>query len=46
MYRILRQGWTADAAIDEMKNGGYGYHSVWSNLPRFIRKAAKRLKEE
>jgi hypothetical protein len=30
----------------EMKNGGYGYHSVWSNLPRFIRKAAKRLKEK
>ena len=46
MYRILRQGWTADDAIDEMKNGGYGYHSVWGNLPRFIRKSAERLKAQ
>ena len=46
MYRIMRQGWTADEAIDEMKNGGYGYHSLWSNLPRFIRKSAQRLKKE
>jgi len=44
MYRILRQGWTADEAIDEMKNGGYNYHSLWGNLPRFIRKSSKRLK--
>ena len=42
MYRILRQGWTPDDAIDEMKNGGFGYHSIWGNLPRFIRKSAER----
>ena len=42
MYRILREGWTADDAIDEMKNGGFGYHSVWGNLPRFIRKSAEK----
>ena len=42
MYRILRQGWTVDAAIDEMKNGGFGYHSIWGNLPRFIRKSARK----
>ncbi len=41
MYRIRRQGWTADEAIDEMKNGGFGFHSIWSNLPRFIRKSAQ-----
>jgi len=46
MYRILREGWTADDAIDEMKNGGYGYHSVWSNLPRFIRKASERMNQK
>jgi protein tyrosine phosphatase (PTP) superfamily phosphohydrolase (DUF442 family) len=45
MYRILRQGWSVDDAIDEMKNGGYGYHSFWINLPRFIRKAAPRRLE-
>ena len=42
MYRILREGWTVDDAIDEMKNGGFGYHSVWGNLPRFIRKSAEK----
>ena len=46
MYRILREGWTADDAIDEMKNGGYGYHSIWGNLPRFIRKSSERLKAQ
>lgn len=38
MYRTLREGWSADEAIDEMKNGGFGFHSIWFNLPRFIRK--------
>ena len=28
--------------LSEMK--GTGYHSVWINLPRFIRKTAKELK--
>ncbi|MCR5414024.1 MAG: tyrosine-protein phosphatase [Kiritimatiellae bacterium] len=40
MYRIKRQGWTADEAIVEMENGGYGFHAIWLNLPRFIRKHA------
>ena len=31
-------------AITEMKDGGYGYHSIWFHLPRFIRKTAKELK--
>ena len=44
LYRILRQGWEVEDAIVEMKDGGYGYHSVWFHLPRFIRKAAKELK--
>ena len=25
---------------------GYGYHSVWGNLPRFIRKASQRMKQD
>lgn len=44
MYRILRQGWTAEEAIDEMKNGGFGFHSIWINLPRFIRKYSEQNK--
>ena len=46
LYRIFRQDWPVESAITEMKEGGFGYHSVWFNLPRFIRKAAKALKTE
>ena len=43
LYRILRQDWKVEDAIAEMKDGGYGYHSIWFHLPRFIRKTAKEL---
>lgn len=39
MYRILYQGWSKDAALDELRNGGYGYHSIWTNIPKYIQKA-------
>ncbi len=38
LYRILYQGWTKVAAQDEMQNGKFGYHAVWGNIPRFIRR--------
>ena len=44
LVRILRQDWKVEDAITEMKDGGYGYHSIWFHLPRFIRKTAKELK--
>lgn len=37
IYRIAVQGWSKDAAIEEMTKGGFGYHSVWQNLPNYIR---------
>lgn len=37
LYRIILQGWTKDAAIVEMKSGGYGHHKIWGNLERWIR---------
>ena len=37
MYRILEQGWTADEALAELTEGGYGYHSIWSNILRYVR---------
>lgn len=46
MYRILRQGWTPDEAIDELKNGGYGFHPIWNNIPIFIRESSKRLSNQ
>jgi hypothetical protein len=38
-YRIIYQGWTKKQAIQEMTRGGYNFHTIWSHLLRFIRKA-------
>jgi protein tyrosine/serine phosphatase len=38
LYRILYQGWSKVAALDEMQHGMFGYHAVWGNIPRFIRR--------
>ncbi|MDD5359940.1 MAG: hypothetical protein PHI02_06705 [Sulfurovaceae bacterium] len=27
-YRIVKQKWSKKDAIDEFKNGGYGYHAT------------------
>lgn len=37
MYRIVEQGWTKDAALDELQNGGFGFHSIWDHIPAYIR---------
>lgn len=39
MFRVVEQGWTKEAALAELTQGGYGYHSLWRNIPRFVRKA-------
>jgi protein tyrosine/serine phosphatase len=39
MYRILEQGWTADDALAELRDGGYGYHAMWKNILRYVRSA-------
>jgi protein tyrosine/serine phosphatase len=36
MFRIVEQGWSKEAAIREMLDGGYGYHRVWGNIVRYI----------
>jgi protein tyrosine/serine phosphatase len=36
MFRIVEQGWTKEAAIREMVEGGYGYHGIWRNIVRYI----------
>ena len=32
MYRIIFQGWSREAALAEMKYGGYGFHPIWVNI--------------
>ncbi len=35
-YRIAFHGWTPKAALDEFINGGFGYHTIFKNLPELI----------
>ena len=36
LYRVAVQGWTKEEAIREMTEGGFGFHSIWGNLPEWI----------
>jgi protein tyrosine/serine phosphatase len=36
IYRIALEGWTKEQAVDEMINGGFGFHPLWQNLRRYI----------
>jgi len=36
LYRILYENWCKEAAIAEMKEGGFGFHAEWGNIPTFI----------
>jgi tyrosine-protein phosphatase SIW14 len=37
MYRIVFENWTKENAIDELINGGYGFHHQYDNIPAYIR---------
>lgn len=37
LYRILFQNWPKEEALDELENGGYGYHTIYGNIKTFIR---------
>ena len=39
MYRIVEQRWNREDAIRELTDGGYGFHKMWTNIPRYLRKA-------
>jgi tyrosine-protein phosphatase SIW14 len=38
IYRIAVQGWSKDKAVEEMTKGGFGFHSIWQNLPDYVQK--------
>jgi protein tyrosine phosphatase (PTP) superfamily phosphohydrolase (DUF442 family) len=38
LHRMLNEGWTREAALDEMRDGNFGYHAVWGNIPAFVAK--------
>lgn len=37
MYRILYQNWSREQALEELRKGGYGHHSMWKNIPKYLR---------
>lgn len=37
-YRVVIEGWDKDEAVREMKRGGFGFHSIYTNISRFIKK--------
>jgi len=39
MYRMVEQHWSAEDALAELVDGGYGYHSIWRNIKRYVRSA-------
>ena len=36
MYRMLEQSWSPEDALAELIDGGYGYHSMWKNIKRYV----------
>jgi uncharacterized protein (TIGR01244 family) len=47
IYRIAEQNWSREEAIEEMTKGGYGFHSIWTNLADFIKKLdVEKIKQE
>jgi protein tyrosine/serine phosphatase len=36
MYRMLEQNWSAQEALAELVDGGYGFHSMWKNIRRYV----------
>ena len=38
MYHMIEQGWSREKALDELQNGGYGFHPMWVNIVEYLRK--------
>jgi protein tyrosine/serine phosphatase len=36
LYRIVFQNWSKEAALDELLNGGFGFHTIWKNIPHYL----------
>ena len=38
MHRLVYQGWSKEDALQELTQGGYGYHAMWKNIPSYLLK--------
>ena len=47
MFRVVEQGWTKEDAIQEMVNGGYGFHWLWFRIPGYVKHAdVERIRKQ
>jgi len=47
IYRIAIQGWSRQDAINEMTQGGTGFHEIWGNLINYLLKLdIERLRQQ
>lgn len=47
LYRMVYEDWNREDALDEMLNGGYGYHSMWKDIVTFIKEVdIEQLKKD
>ncbi len=35
-FRMVEQDWSKAEALDELRNGGFGFHTIWQNIPEYI----------
>jgi len=46
MYRIVFNNWSKEEAIDELVNGGFGYHKMYANIIELVRESdVQKIKE-
>ncbi len=36
LIRVLDEGWSVEDAKQEMLEGGYGFHAIWKNIPKYL----------
>jgi protein tyrosine/serine phosphatase len=36
MYRMVVQNWSREQALEELRDGGYGFHRIFKNIPRYL----------
>lgn len=47
MYRIVFNDWSKEEALNEMVNGGFGYHKIYANIIRLIQGIhVQKIKEQ
>ena len=34
---MLYHGWSRTQALAELQQGGFGFHTVWINIPQYLR---------